>query len=146
MTTTGTKKPTPDDLEYFRERQKNRVYEVVYLKYADEAQKAGLTKAHIAQFLGKKPEQITRWLAGPGNWTLDTLSDLLLAMDAEMEFKVSDPLSERRDGNYAHPVAEMAASHLVEAKPEGARAEPRKAVASTTTASSEHEEFRLVIK
>jgi hypothetical protein len=39
-----------------------------------------LSKADIAKRLGKKPEQITRWLAGPSNLESDTISDLALAM------------------------------------------------------------------
>jgi len=43
--------------------------------------------------MNKKPEQVTRLLAAPGNWTLDTLSDLLLAIgNFEPAFSVSSPL------------------------------------------------------
>jgi hypothetical protein len=37
--------------------------------------------------LHKKPEQITRWLGGPGNMTLDTISDLIFATSGQF-FKV----------------------------------------------------------
>ena len=44
------------------------------------------TKADIARVLRRDPAQITRWLGGPTNWTLDTISLLLLACGAEMDY------------------------------------------------------------
>jgi hypothetical protein len=73
------------DLAYFRARQSNRVYESVFKAFVG----AEITKADLARRLKKKPEQITRWLSGPGNWTLDTVSDLLLALGSEMTFVVT---------------------------------------------------------
>ncbi len=61
-------------LAYFRERQRNRIHELVLKEFLH----SGLTKAEFARRIGKKPEQITRWLAAPGNWELDTISDFLL--------------------------------------------------------------------
>jgi hypothetical protein len=74
------------DLAYFRERQSNRVYEAVFKAFVG----TGITKADLARRLKKKPEQLTRWLSGPGNWTLDTVSDLLLALGSEMTFVVTN--------------------------------------------------------
>ncbi len=54
-----------------------------------EGQGSGLTRSKLAKRLGKRPEQITRWLAAPGNLTLDTISDLLLTMNAEIDPKVA---------------------------------------------------------
>jgi hypothetical protein len=70
-------------LEYFRERWKNRIHARVLRSFMDKANSENLTRADIARRLGKRPEQITRWLGAPGNWTLDTVSDLLLAMGQE---------------------------------------------------------------
>ena len=39
----------------------------------------------MARRIHKRPEQITRLLGAPGNWTLDTVSDLLLGMGFEPE-------------------------------------------------------------
>ena len=58
-----------------------------------ELVKAGITKAELADRLGKGPDQINHWLATPGNWTLDTLSDLLFGTTgAELPAQVSYPL------------------------------------------------------
>ena len=98
---------TLGELEYFRERLRNAVHEAVlrqFIKCAD----SGLTKALLAKRLGRKPEQITRWLGAPGNWTLETVSDLLLAMDCELEPSVVS-LNNRPISNYAHDLVCSAA-------------------------------------
>jgi len=76
------------NIYFFRQRQKNKVFQSVIAYFAKRAELEGLTKKELAKRLGKNPSQITRWFSGPGNWTLDTISDLLLAMDAEMEHRV----------------------------------------------------------
>lgn len=78
---------TPAQLGYFRSRLRTRIHEVILSIYLDEKKKSGTTKADLANRLGKAPEQITRWLAAPGNLRLDTVSDLLLAMKQELTFE-----------------------------------------------------------
>jgi hypothetical protein len=68
---------------YFRARQKNRLYHLVMSKFRERQDAEGLTKAQLARRMGKKPEVVNRLLAAPGNWELDTLSDLLLAIAGE---------------------------------------------------------------
>jgi DNA-binding phage protein len=75
-------------LAYFRERLRNKLHEIISLEFIRQHHERGLTKADMARRIGRKPEQVTRWLGAPGNWTLDTVSDLLLAMGSEMEFTV----------------------------------------------------------
>ncbi len=91
------------DISYFQQRQRNRVFEQVIRHFAEKARAEHISKKHLAQKLGKDPSQITRWLAAPTNWTLDTISDLLLAMDAEMNFQIA-PFSEQTVSNYFHPI------------------------------------------
>lgn len=80
---------TVGQIAYFRERFRNQIHEVVLGCFLAEGQGSGLTRSKLAKRLGKRPEQITRWLAAPGNLTLDTISDLLLAMNAEIDPKVA---------------------------------------------------------
>jgi len=75
-------------LAYFRERLRIGLHEMVFLEFRKQERDGRLTKAELARRLGKRPEQITRWLGAPGNWTLDTVSDLLLGMGSEPTFKV----------------------------------------------------------
>jgi DNA-binding phage protein len=83
---------------YFAERLKNRLYDLI----VSEFKKRGLSKADLARRTGRKPEQVTRWLGSPGNWTLDTISDLLIAMGSELDVGIA-PLSGRPARNSFAP-------------------------------------------
>lgn len=73
------------ELFYYRQRYKNRVFASIASLFSRLAETNSLTKKDLAFRLGKEPAQITRWFSGPSNWTLDTISDLLLAMGAEFD-------------------------------------------------------------
>jgi hypothetical protein len=78
-------------MAYFRERQRNRIHELVLGEFL----RSGLSKADFARRIGRAPEQITRWLAAPGNWELDTISDFLLGISgAEFRPSLSYPAHE----------------------------------------------------
>jgi hypothetical protein len=73
-----------EKLAYFRARFRNRFHAFVLSQFKRaEKENTDFSKATLARKLGKKPEQITRWLGAPGNWELDTVSDLLLGMGFE---------------------------------------------------------------
>ena len=74
-------------LGYFRARLKNRLHQLVLGEYL-ELEAKNFNKAKLAKRVHKRPEQITRLLGAPGNWTLDTVSDLLLAMGYELDPRV----------------------------------------------------------
>jgi hypothetical protein len=80
----------PYDLALVRGRNKNRAHGMLLESFA----KSGMCKADLAKMLNKRPEQISRWLGGPGNLTLDTLSELLFAIKGEfLEVSSVDELS-----------------------------------------------------
>lgn len=87
------------DLGVMRARNKNKAHSLLLEIF----QESGMTKAEIAKMLGKKPEQVTRWLAGPGNLTLETLSDLIFAIRGEaFTLSLKDDLS-RAKSNRKQP-------------------------------------------
>lgn len=93
----------PGKLAYFRERFRDRLYELVVSEFLKKEQAGEITRADLARRIGRKPEQITRWLGAPGNWTLETVSDLLLAISkAELMFTLSN-LDRRKLHNYRGP-------------------------------------------
>jgi transcriptional regulator with XRE-family HTH domain len=58
-----------------------------------EFRKSGLTQADLARRLGLGTDRVCRLLGGPGNWTLDTASDLLFAISgAEPLYGLAYPL------------------------------------------------------
>jgi len=95
-------------ISYFRQRQKNRVFHQIAKFFADEAERRGLNRRILAERLQKDPAQITRWLSTPSNLTLDTISDLLLALDAEMDTRIVT-FSERAKPNDCHDLIEQLA-------------------------------------
>jgi len=114
MVNIGRTEPIPErEIAYFRQRQKNSVLNHIATFFAEEAERNGITRKLIADKLQKDPSQITRWLSAPGNVTLDTISDILLALDAEMEHRVVR-FRDKPSANYEHPLLQSlrAASNI----------------------------------
>lgn len=99
MTTSRTKSflaeivngdPIPaDKLAYFRARLQDRIYDLVVSEYLQKDAVQKVTRIELAKRIGKDPAQITRYLSSPGNWTLETISDLLLGISAaELEIGI----------------------------------------------------------
>ena len=87
-------------LGYFRGRLSNKLYQLVISEFI-KREAAGFSKAKLARRIRKNPAQITRLLSGPGNWTIDTVSDLLLGMGFEpgvTAVAIRDEISELADG------------------------------------------------
>jgi plasmid maintenance system antidote protein VapI len=85
----STSKINEYQIRYYRRLRRNRVFSELLAYFAHAAENGEFRKKDLAQRLGKDPAQITRYFSEPANLTLDTVSDLLLAMGAEMEFKIA---------------------------------------------------------
>lgn len=66
-------------LGYFREAYREAIHEQL-LELYQAASKDGVTRKEISEKIGRRPEQVTRWLSSPSNLESDTLSDLTLAL------------------------------------------------------------------
>jgi transcriptional regulator with XRE-family HTH domain len=104
MANTLRTSPIPKrEIFYYRQRMKNRVFAELASFFANEAAAHQLTKREIAYRLQCDPALITRWLSAPGNVTLETISDLLLALNAEMDTNIVR-FADRAKPNYVHPL------------------------------------------
>ena len=89
-------------LAYLRERTRNLLYDFIIKKFL-EAEKNGLSQAELARRIGKRPEVVSRWLGAPGNWRIDTISDLLVGIGAEELDPQSVSLLNRAQRNRIYP-------------------------------------------
>jgi hypothetical protein len=69
-------------LAYFRARLQDRIYNLIVREFLRKENDGSMTRTDLAERIGKDPSQITRYLASPGNWTIDTVSDFLLGVSA----------------------------------------------------------------
>lgn len=80
---------SPAALSYFRTRNRMHVFSLVQKEF----HRIGITQAELALRLGKGADRVCRLLGAPGNWTLDTVSDLLFAISAaEVKYDLAYPL------------------------------------------------------
>lgn len=92
-------------LAYFRGRLSNRIHELVLSEFLNQERAGKVTRAELARRVRRKPEQLSRWLGTPGNWTLDTLSDLLLGMGLEPSIHARSVAGQKTEtSHYAHHV------------------------------------------
>jgi transcriptional regulator with XRE-family HTH domain len=78
----------PYELALYAERNRFRAYEAVVKAVERAANEHKLNRKRIAQLIGRSPAQVSTWLSSPSNLTLDTISDLLRAVGATMDYNV----------------------------------------------------------
>jgi hypothetical protein len=87
---------------YFHARVLNSFYQFVLHKFLEEERAGRITKAELARRIEKRPEVVSRLLGAPGNWGLETATDLLLGICGEELRPASSPLLGRAPRNYDH--------------------------------------------
>lgn len=76
---------------YLQTRNRLRIFKVIQEAF----EHAKITKTALAERMNKDPGQLNRMLSAPGNWTLDTVSDLLFAINGGVpDYSVAHPLDE----------------------------------------------------
>lgn len=86
-------------MAYLRQRVRNNYFEFVLSKFR-EAEAGGLTKAKLARRIGKTQDRISHMLGAPGNWTIDTATELLIGICKEELTPDSKPYSGRAQRNF----------------------------------------------
>ena len=104
------------DLVYFRERHRNRAYQQLMGFIEEKAIQKGITRKEMAAKIKKDPAQVTRWLAGPGNLTLDTISDLLISVGAVMEHSIVPLVSIDKKLETENPVVQTSSASALNTK------------------------------
>ncbi len=87
-------------LAYLSERARNNLYAFVVKKFR-EKERLGFTKALLARRIGYDSARVNKLLGAPGNWTLDTVSDLLVGIAAEELIPCSAPILRSPQRNYS---------------------------------------------
>lgn len=72
------------DFVYSCQRLKTKLFEAVLDAFVERCRRDNFSKADLAAVMRRDPAQITRWLKGPGNWELRTVSDLMRALRADV--------------------------------------------------------------
>lgn len=92
-------------LAYFRARLQDRIYDLIVREFIRKEDAGEMTRSNLAQRIKKDPAQISRLLSNPGNWTLDTISDLLLGVcAAELGIEIK-PLAYAVPTSVAQPIS-----------------------------------------
>ena len=126
-------------LAYFRERFRDRLYDLVMEEFLKQDAESGLTRAEVARRIGRRPEQVTRWFGAPGNWTLETVSDLLLAVAKSEPDVHLLPLDGRAVRNYrGQELSKQGSTEPANTGPPGSVIEANDKFGGTQRALREH--------
>ena len=82
-------------LSYVGERARNRFYDFVLKRFAE----SGMSKADLARKIGKGPDRVNRLLGAPGNWTIETIAELLAGISGEEVVPSALPFMNRTCSN-----------------------------------------------
>jgi hypothetical protein len=75
-------------LSYFRTQLRYDFHEAVLREFLRQEDKGELTQADLARRIHRKRSQVSKLLGAPGNWTLNTVSDLLLGMKTQPQIGI----------------------------------------------------------
>jgi hypothetical protein len=89
---------------FLQERLRTRLYDLILGEFMDhQSRNPAFTKAALARRIGSRPEIINRILSSPGNWTIDTISNLLAGISGAELGLSADKFSEYHAANDTRP-------------------------------------------
>lgn len=86
-------------LAYLSARNRGAVFDYVHQKLR-EAEGHGMTRKELANRIRKSPTRLSHILGSPGNWTIDTVSELLIGIAGEELVPTSRKLLEQPRRNF----------------------------------------------
>lgn len=107
-------------LGYASAYTRNELHKLVLTAFRE----AGISQATLAKRMKKRPEQISRLLAAPGNWTIDTAAELLFAIDGSLtRIERRWPLKERPTNSWVahHNQRDVSATSTVSVRAQSTR-------------------------
>lgn len=67
-------------LGYFQENFREAIHQDLLERYQYLRDTRGLSRSDLAKKIGRRPEQVTRWLSSPTNLEVDSISDMGLGL------------------------------------------------------------------
>jgi hypothetical protein len=89
---------SPGTRAFLGARTRNAFFSFVHDRLRD-AKANGLTQAKLAERIGKDPGRLSKTLSSPGNWTIDTIAELLFGISKTEIVPTDRPLLGRPNGN-----------------------------------------------
>jgi hypothetical protein len=89
---------------FLQERLRTRLYDLILSEFIEhQSRNPAFTKAALARRIGSRPEIINRILSSPGNWTIDTISNLLAGISGAELGLSANKFSEYHVANHTRP-------------------------------------------
>lgn len=86
---------------YIAQRARNSFYDYVLTKFREAEAEHNLTKAELAERLGLGRDRVSKLLGSPGNWTIDTIAELLAGICREELVPSSQSFLRRAPRNHS---------------------------------------------
>ncbi|WP_319505193.1 helix-turn-helix transcriptional regulator [Bacteroides graminisolvens] len=83
-----------DEREYAKVKSRMKLA----VKIADALKERNMSQKELAEKLGKKPSEVSKWLSGTHNFTHDTLVDVEFVLGIEL-FSIKDGVKREIDSN-----------------------------------------------
>jgi transcriptional regulator with XRE-family HTH domain len=145
--TTNLEPKSAREIGYYATRYRHRFHANLLAFIVSQMKARNLTNKQIADRVGKDAAQLSRILSKPSNLTLDTISEILLGVDAEPEPPQFVCFADIANRQYAHPLiarglGEQPGQTDIAASPHAIKIETRIPVTASTTSDFNRSLFK----